>query len=197
MPLSSTTTTGELWSPVTNKTTGQVYKNIEQCNDVDRFTDENTELSTLLDEKLQVWLKADPGNPDKFTQFKEGFSYKHTDGYTYKMVKYNNQLRLSRVKTWTGGAGGGARRAFTYMRTTEFKVGRVEDVASIINNQGPDDSWRITYMSTDAKGDKFMMENLRQYTPGAAASSSSSSSEEKKETGNESESETEEENADN
>lgn len=174
MPLAAKSTPAELWSAVINKTTNQPYKGIERCNDIDAFSEQEPELSDLIQEKMEEWVKSDPASEEKIRDFKQGFQYKHTDGFTYKLVKFKDgTLALSRTKPFAGGGGYRKGGGFTFMRTETFKVGGLDVVGETINNQGPGDSWKTTFLYTDKKGkDIFQMENQRPYSPNAAAASS-------------------------
>lgn len=193
MPLGTkTATTTELWTPVMNKTTGQPYAGLEKCSSLERLEQENKALSDLLDEKLNAWMDQDESNEKKLQDFKIGFQYKHTDGYTYKIVQFKNgEHALSRSKGFggAGGAGGYRRTGTTYvhLRTVIAKVCRVEQVADIIDNQADNDNWEIIQLQADAKGDKFLLLNKKPYTPTAESATNVSkeeTSKDEKETDN-------------
>jgi hypothetical protein len=190
MPLSSKEASSELWSEIINKNTGKPYTGLERCNDIDRFSSENQDLSDLLQDKMEEWREKKPKEyAEKIGQFTKegGFQYKHDDGWTYKIVKSTNgQLNLSRSKasSWAGkgGYGGGLT-----MRTVSIRVGNMEAVSAILASQEQTDFYKISFMKTEKTGDVFLMELQKPYSTKAPEPAK----EEKKDNGSEEESETE------
>lgn len=170
MPLTTVSKPKELWSKVVGKD-GTVYKNIEKCNDINAWSSDNSALSDKIEKGMEEWLASDPANEAKITQFSKdgGYQYKDTDGITYKILKNKDEtLNLSRILP--GGGSGGFKKggSYTHLRTDEFKVGQIELVAMTIQNQGPNDNWKVTKIAGNTpKEFYFTMENLKQYTPTA------------------------------
>ena len=193
MPLGSKQAAStELWSPVINKSTGQPYVGLEKCSSLERLEQEDKALSDLLDEKLNAWIDQDQEtNEKKLQDFKVGFQYKHTDGYTYKIVQFKNgEHALSRSKAGAGGYRKGG-STYIHLRTVVAKEARIEQIPAIINNQEDNDNWEIIQLQPDAKGDKFLLLNKKPYTPVADSGSNVSKEETKENTEAESESEAE------
>jgi hypothetical protein len=173
MPLSASAKPKELWSKIPNKNTGGVYQNLERCNDIEAWNQDNPELSDKIDNGMQAWLDADKANEAKLTSFTKegGYQYKDTDGIIYKILKgKDNTLLLSRVLPGGSGGAGGYKKGggFLHMRTVFFKKARDEEVAQTINNQEPGDNWTVTFIRNDSKGDLWQLENKRPYSPIAA-----------------------------
>lgn len=196
MPLGSkTATTTELWVPVINKSTGEAYKGLEKCSSLEQLEKENKPLSDLLDEKLNAWMDQDQeGNEKKLQDFKQGFKYKHEDGFTYKIVQFKNgEHQLSRSKFGGAGGAGGYRKggtSYIHLRTVSATIARVEKIPQMINNQADNDNFEIVQLQPDKEGDRFLLLNKKPYTPQLGDDASDN-----KEAKTESETESEEENS--
>ncbi|WP_411753271.1 hypothetical protein [Serratia sp. (in: enterobacteria)] len=179
-----------LWSPVINKSTGKAYAGLERCSSLAKLEEEDKVLSDLLDEKLNAWMAEGDVEAKKaeLKDFKKGFNYKHTDGFTYKIIQFDNgNFALSRSKQGSYQKGGYSKGAgYIHLRTVTAKECRIEHIAEIIDNQGDNDNWEIIQLQPDTKGDKFLLLNKRPYKPSADDTSGS-------ETKTESKSETESE----
>ena len=178
MPLGTKTVT-ELWTPVINKETGEAYKGLEQCASLERLEQENKVLSDLLDEKLNAWLDADQEAHEKELQdFKKGFKYKHTDGFTYKIIQFKNgDYKLSR-STATGAGGykkGYGGSSYIHLRTVSAKIVRPELIAGFIDDQQPNDNFELIQLQPDKSGDRFLLLNRKPYTPTVESATSSGS----------------------
>ena len=159
----------ELWVNAKNKTTGVVYKTIENCTDLARFAKEEPELSKQILTGLNAWLKADPVNVEKMRDFPTGYRVEIGD-YEYKVIEYKDgNKQLSRKKLGGKSSGGGSGRPFTVFRTTQVKFVFAEQVSELINNQGPEDNWEIQYIKSTEEGDMFAMLNKKPYTPPPAS----------------------------
>jgi|GEM_PF-5058310 len=159
----------ELWSNVISKE-GKEYPNIQRCNDIAALETEDPALDKVLTDKYNEWVASVGAEAaeEKLHDWKGkdgGYQYPHNDGWVYKFTRGSNgNLQLSRMKPFEKGGfrkGG----SFTFMRTSQFKVATVDSVATIINNQGTTDNWKITYMREGQKGSEFMMENMQPFTP--------------------------------
>jgi hypothetical protein len=156
----------ELWSVVVGND-GKEYPNMFRCNSIKQLEEDEPELSDALNKVFQKWY-IDTGKEaaDKIltTLGKDGgYSYKHTDGNTYKFGKYKGQLQLTRIK---GGSWGGKKGTFTFMRTEAVRLGPVDIVNQTLTSQGPTDSWKITKVAGESMKDMlFLMEKQASYTP--------------------------------
>lgn len=181
-----------LWSPVINKSTGKPYAGLERCSSLAKLEEEDKVLSDLLDEKLNAWMAEGDVETKKaeLKDFKKGFNYKHTDGFTYKIIQFDNgNFALSRSKQGAYSKGGYSKGAgYIHLRTVSAKECRIEQLAVIIDNQEANDNWEIIQLQPDAKGDKFLLLNKKPYTP---TPGETSGSEAKTESKTESEEETE------
>jgi uncharacterized protein (DUF2141 family) len=168
MSLTGEVESTELWVNAKNKA-GVVFKTIWNCTDISRFQKENPELAKRLSDGLTAWLKADQNNINVLKDWSKEGGYKLDEGeWTYKVVQNNDGSRkLSRIPKSAGGFSKSS-RPFTVFRTVEVKVGRIEDVKTVVANQLDADNWEVVYMATDAEGDKFLLLNKRPYTPPTA-----------------------------
>lgn len=157
----------ELWSMVVSKE-GKEYPNMHKCNSIKQLEEDEPELANALNSVFQKWY-AETGKEaaEKLltTYGKDGgYSYKHSDGNTYKFSKYQGQLQLTRMKgsSWTG-----AKKSFTFLRTDMVLLGKIDVVEKVIQGQGPNESWKITHVAGDAVATAiFLLERQSQYTPG-------------------------------
>jgi hypothetical protein len=159
--------TDTVWVPVTSKA-GKTYDNIQKLSDITQLDDE---LSQIINKKIDEAFENGSLTDEKFKDWKQGFKYKHTDGWEYQVVdKGNAGFAVTRVKPFASSGGFRKGGSFTFLRTAEFSVGDKAAVAATINNQQATDNWKITWIRHDAKTSKdyFMMENQKQYTPAPA-----------------------------
>ena len=181
MPLGQKAVT-ELWTPVMNKKTGQAYTGLEQCASLERLEQEDKALSDLLDEKLNAWVDADTEAHEKeLRDFKKGFQYKHENGYTYKIIQFDNgEYKLSRSKGF-GGAGGYKKgyggSTYIHLRTVSVSIVRPEVIPGLVNDQQPNDNFELIQLQPDSKGDKFLLLNKKPYTPTVESATSSGNKE--------------------
>lgn len=177
MPLGSKTVT-ELWTPVKNKKTGEVYTGLEQCASLERLEQEDKELSDLLDKELNAWLDKDTANETALQDFSKGFRYKHANGYSYKIIQFKNgDYQLSRSKG--GGAGGYKKgyggQGYTHFRTVSAKIVRPELIPGFIDSQEANDNFELVQLQPDKQGDRFLLLNKKPYTPTLDGATSGSS----------------------
>jgi hypothetical protein len=171
----------ELWSMIVGKD-GKEYPNMFKCNSIKQLEEDEPELANALNGVFQKWY-SDTGKEaaEKLltTYGKEGgYSYKHSDGNTYKFSKYNGQLQLTKIKgsSWTG-----AKKSFTFMRTDTVKLGKIEIVQQTIDAQGVTDSWKITKVAGDTVADMiFLMERQAIFTPTSTSTTDKSKDADKK-----------------
>jgi hypothetical protein len=159
----------EIWSVVVGKD-GKEYSNLFKCNSIKQLEEEEPDLANVLNSVFQKWY-SETGKEaaEKLlnTFGKDGgYSYKHTDGNTYKFSKYNGQLQLTKIKgsSWSGGGKKGY--SYTFMRTEMARVVHIMEMAETLQNQGPTDNWKISKIAGESEKDFiFLMENQKQYTP--------------------------------
>lgn len=162
--------TDDLWVPVTSAKTGKTYNNIQRCTDLQRLDVDEPELSDLLSTKLNEALDNGTLSEADFKDWKKGFKYKHTDGWEYQFLDTGNGYKLTRMKPFTASGGYKKGGSFTFMRTSAFRIAKVEDVVKIINNQAPTDNWKVTWIKEVKGSDLFQMENMQPYTPAPVTS---------------------------
>lgn len=158
----------ELWSMIVGKD-GREYPSMFKCNSIKQLEEEEPTLSNALNDVFQKWYKTvgeEAAEKTLTTYGKDGgYSYKHTDGNTYKFSKYNGQLQLTKIKgsSWSGKKG-----TFTFLRTDMVMLGKIDVVEKVIAGQGPSESWKITHVAGDSVATAiFLLERQSQYTPAA------------------------------
>jgi len=161
----------ELWSMVVSKE-GKEFPNMHKCNSIKQLEEDEPELANALNNEFQKWYREtgkEAAEKALTTYGKDGgYSYKHTDGNTYKFSKYNGQLQLTRMKA--GSWGGGAKKSFMFMRTTTVRLGPVDTVKQTLDAQGTNDSWKITKVAGESMKDMiFLLEKQEQYVPQLAS----------------------------
>lgn len=180
----------ELWTPVMNKSTGKPYAGLERCSSLEKLEQEDKALSDTIDAELNKWMDQDQeAHQKELNDFKKGFTYKHTDGYTYKLIQFDNgNYSLSRSKPFAGGA----RRGFTplQLKTVSVQIVRTEQVATLINDQQPNDNFEVIPLQADQKGDRFMLLLKKPYIPSLESGNTNAKEEAKSEEDNETEEET-------
>jgi hypothetical protein len=160
----------ELWTMIVGRD-GREYKNMFKCNSIKEFEDADPKLSETINTEFQKWYN-ETGKEAAEAQLTKtgkegGYSYKHTDGNTYKLGKFNGQLQLTKITA--GGSWGGKKGTFTFMRTEAVRLGPIDIVNQTLQSQGPTESWKITKVAGEAMKDMiFLMEKQAQYTPSAA-----------------------------
>jgi hypothetical protein len=158
----------ELWTMIVGKD-GTEYKNMFKCNSIKEFEEAEPKLSEVINTEFQKWYK-ETGEKAAEAQLTKsgkegGWSYKHTDGNTYKLGKFNQQLQLTKI---TAGGWGGKGKSFTFMRTDMVMLGKIDVVEKVIGGQGPNESWKITHVAGDTVADSiFLLERQSTYTPAA------------------------------
>lgn len=158
----------ELWSMVVTKE-GKEYPNMFKCNSIKQLEEDEPELANQLNDAFQKWYKTtgEEAAEKLLNTFGKdgGYSYKHSDGNTYKFSKYNGQLQLTKLKgsSWGGAKKGGT---YTFLRTEIIRVVKVLEMDETLKNQGATDNWKITKIAgDDVKDFWFLMENQKQYSP--------------------------------
>ena len=171
----------ELWQPVINKQTNQPYKTIWNCASIQRFDKEEPTLSKKLSEAFTEWYKDDKNKQllKWDSNNREGCGFKFVDGeFEYKLLEFTKDGKswrtLGKRKVSKGG-GGYSSKPFTLMRTVHTQKARLEQVAEIINTQGENDNWKITFMYKDEQGEIFLLEKQESYVPQATQKSDSNS----------------------
>jgi hypothetical protein len=158
----------ELWTMIVGKD-GTEYKNMFKCNSIKEFEEAEPELSNKINSEFQKWYAAtgkDAAEAQLAKSSKEGggYPYKHTDGITYRLSKFNGQLQLTKIKPSSWGGKGG--KSFTFMRTEAVRLGPVDVVNQTLQSQGPNDSWKITKVAGEAMKDMiFLLEKQGSYVP--------------------------------
>lgn len=157
----------ELWSMIVGKD-GREYPSMFKCNSIKQLEEEEPTLSNALNDVFQKWYKTvgeEAAEKTLTTYGKDGgYSYKHTDGNTYKFSKYNGQLQLTKIKgsSWSGKKG----TSYTFMRTEMARIVRIVEMAETLQNQGPTDNWKTTKIAGETEKDFiFLMENQKPYVP--------------------------------
>lgn len=156
----------ELWSVVKNKE-GKEFPGILKCNSIKQLEEEEPELAGKLNDVFQKWYSETGKEAAEklLTTFGKdgGYSYKHTDGNTYKFGKFNGQLTLTKL---TGQGWGGKGKTFTFMRTDMVLLGKIDVVEKVIGGQGPNESWKISHVAGDTIANAiFLLERQSVYTP--------------------------------
>lgn len=165
-----------LWVAVINKKTNEPYKSIWNCSSMPRLDKEEPELAKQLTKEFNEWLKV-AGN-DKVLKWdpdnRDGCGFRTTIGdYQYTILEFTKDgsswRTLGRKKLGKGGYGGG--KSYTLLRTLDMQMARPEQIAELLNNQGENDNYKITYMFMDDQGPMFQVERLGVYTPTAVTTS--------------------------
>lgn len=158
--------TDELWQPVMNKKVNPPvpYKTIQQTNDLERLAKEEPEMVKEFGTALTEWLNKDPKNIEVLKDLYNGGFKMRIGEYDYKMVQFKDGSRqISRYKQ--GGSYGGSKKSYSLLRAVTVKVGKIEEVATLLKDQAKNDNWKIEYMYTADDGDRFLMINQETYVP--------------------------------
>lgn len=163
----------KLWVNVKRKDGTGEYKTLFNCTDIARWEKEEAELAKKFTTAFIEWNKI-PANQQLLkydANNKDGCGFKFVDGdFEYKLLEFTKKDGSGTFKTlgkrkMSGGGYGGGSKSYSLLRTTHLQIVRLEEIPQMLDSQGENDNYQITYIRTDEKGDLFQVEKKEAYIP--------------------------------